>query len=334
MSKILFDKDVSLTPLRRKTIGVIGYGNQGRAQALNLRDSGVEVIVGNRRDVYHRAAKKDGFVVHPIRDAVGEADILIIAIPDEIQDQMYPRHVEPALRPGQTLCFASSYGIRFKCIVPPDDVDVIMMSPRAMGVTVRESFEVGKGVPAFVAVAQDVSGRALKTALALAKAAGCARAGVLQCTFENETDVNLFGEQALWPIFHAALVLSYEVMVENGIPPEIVLLEFYSSGEASEVFRQIARMGMLRQAPFHSPTSRYGTLSRAETLPLKEMKRRMRGVIRDIRNGKFAREWSAEQASDYAKFKKLQKRALQHPINKAELKVRPISMSPKNFSTE
>ena len=334
MSKIYFDRDVKMTALRKKVVGIIGYGNQGRAQGLNLRDSGVKVIVGNRRDAYLKMAKSDGFEAFPIREAVSRADILIIAIPDEIQEQLYKRHIAPVIRGGQVVCFASSYGYRFKCVVPPADVDVIMMSPRAMGVTVRESFEDGKGVPGFVAVGQDPSGRSLKIALALAKGVGCTRAGVVECTFENETDVNLFGEQALWPLFHEALVLSYEVMVENGVPPEVALIEFYSSGETSEVFRQIARMGMLRQAPFHSPTSRYGTLSRAEKLPSKDMKKRMREVFRGIRNGDFAKEWAAEQASGYKKFKKLQKSALKHPINKAELKVKAISASPKNFSTK
>ena len=152
MSKIYFDRDVKLTALRKKVVGIIGYGNQGRAQGLNLRDSGVKVIVGNRRDAYLKMAKSDGFEAFPIREAVSRADILIIAIPDEIQEQLYKRHVGPVIRGGQVVCFASSYGYRFKCVVPPADVDVIMMSPRAMGVTVRESFEDGKGVPGFVAI--------------------------------------------------------------------------------------------------------------------------------------------------------------------------------------
>jgi ketol-acid reductoisomerase len=333
MAKIYFDKDVKLTPIRKKVIGIIGYGNQGAAQALNIRDSGIEVIVGNRRDAYFRNAKRDGFPTFSIREAVERADILIIAIPDEIQEQIYKRHIEPFLRAGQVMNFASSYGIRFKCIVPPPDIDVVMMSPRAMGVTVRESFVDGKSVPGFVAVAQDATGRAHKIVLALAKAIGCTRVGVVECTFENETDVNLFAEQGLWPLLHEAVLLSYEVMVEHGVPPEVALLEFYASGETSEVFRQIALCGMYRQAPYHSPTSQYGMLSRSEMLPRKEMKKRMVGVIRDIRNGKFAKEWAQEQASGYSSFNKLKKQAVKHPVNKTELKVKALCASPKNFST-
>jgi ketol-acid reductoisomerase len=334
MSRIIFDKDVDLGILKELRVGVLGYGNQGRAQALNMRDSGIEVIVGNRRDAYFRRAESDSFPAMTIRQAVSKADVLIIAIPDEIQEQIYERHIRPALRPGQVLDFASSYGIRFKCIVPPDDVDVVMMSPRAMGVTVRESFEAGNGVPGFVAVAQDATGRARDVALALAKAVGCTRVGVVECTFEQETDVNLFGEQALWPLLTEAFLLAFEVMTEHDIPPEIAVLEFYASGEASEILRQIALMGMFRQAPYHSPTSQYGTLTRAEALPRAEMKKRMTRVIRNIRNGSFAKEWAAEQASGYGRLNELKKKALKHPINRAELKVQALSASPMNFSTQ
>ena len=334
MSTIIFDKDVELTPLRNKVVGVLGYGNQGRAQALNMRDEGIEVIVGNRRDAYFRTAQNDGFSTMTIGQAASKADVLVIAIPDELQEQVYRRHIAARLRPGQVLDFASSYSIRFKCIVPPPDVDVVMMSPRAMGVTVRESFVAGMGVPAFVAVAQDASSSARKVALALAKAVGCTRVGVVECAFEHETDVNLFAEQALWPIFHQALLLSYEVMVEHGIPPEVAVLEFYASGETSEVFRQIALLGMFRQAPYHSPTSQYGTLSRAASLPNKAMKKRMRRVVRGIRDGSFAKEWAREQGSNYATFKMLKRRAKKHAINDAELEVLALSASPKNFSTQ
>ena len=333
MGKMYFDKDVSLTPLRRKTIGVIGYGNQGQAQALNIRDNGYNVIVGNRRDAYARSAGRDGFDVSPIRQVVATADILIIAIPDEIQQGIYEKQIGPYLRPGQVLDFASGYTIHFKCIVPPKDVDVVMMSPRAMGVTVRESYVQGKSVPGFFAVAQDASGTARNVALALAKAVGCTRVGVMECTFANETQVNLLGEQGLWPLFHQALLLAYEVAVEGGVPPEVALTEFCASGESSEVFRQMALQGIFRQARYHSPTSRYGTLSRAEKLPNREMKKTIREVFRNIRNGGFAKEWAREQERGYPTFTRLVKRAAKHPITKAEKKVRKISASPRNFST-
>ena len=149
------------------------------------------------------------------------ADILIIAIPDEVQQKIYEQQIQPNLRSGQVMDFASSYSIHFKCIVPPKDVDIVMMSPRSMGVTLRESFVEGKGVPGFVAVAQDASGCARDIVLALAKAVGCTRAGVMECTFANEADVNLLAEQALWPLFTQALILAYEVAVEAGVPPEV-----------------------------------------------------------------------------------------------------------------
>ena len=334
MAQFLFDKDVRISPLRHRTIGIIGYGNQGGAQALNLRDSGCRVLIGNRNDRYARQARNDGFEVMSIRRAVTAADILIIAIPDEIQEALYQRHIQPALRSGQVLNFASSYSIRFGCIVPPEDVDVIMMSPRAMGVTVRESYLAGKGVPGFVAVDQDNSGQARAIALALAKGVGCTRAGVVECSFADETDVNLLGEQALWPLLTQALLLTYEVAVEAGVPPEVALIEFYASGEASEVLRQMALEGMFKQARYHSPTSRYGTLSRAETLPNKQLKTAMQKALKGIRDGSFAQEWAREQASGYACLKKLKQHAEQHPINKTEKRVQALATSPGNFTMQ
>jgi ketol-acid reductoisomerase len=269
-----------------------------------------------------------------IRRAVTAADILIIAIPDEIQEELYQRHIRPVLRSGQVLNFASSYSIRFGCIVPPEDVDVIMMSPRAMGVTVRESYLAGKGVPGFVAIDQDASGQARAIALALAKGVGCTRAGVVECSFADETDVNLLGEQALWPLLTQALLLTYEVAVEAGVSPEVALIEFYASGEASEVLRQMALEGMFKQARYHSPTSRYGTLSRAETLPNKQLKTAMQKALKGIRDGSFAQEWAREQASGYARLKKLKQRAEQHPINKTEKRVQALATSPGNFTVQ
>ena len=333
MVRIYYDKDVTLTPLRNRTIGVVGYGNQGRAQALNIRDSGFKVIVGNRRDAYLAAAQKDDIAVFSIAEVAERADILILAIPDEIQEKIYRGHIQPHLRPGQVLDFASSYGIRFGSIIPPDDIDVIMMSPRAMGTSVREAFVAGRGLPGFIAVDQDASGQARGTALALAKAVGCTRAGVLECSFDDEASVNLFGEQALWPLFTQALILSYEVLTEAGVPPEVVLLELYASGEASEIFRKMAVEGMFKQMRYHSPTSQYGTLTRADTLPNKQMKQRMENVLQAIRNGTFAKEWAEEQAGDYPVLKKLKLKAKKHAINQTERKVAPLSSSLLNFST-
>ena len=325
MRKIFFDKDVSLTALKKKIIGVIGYGNQGRAQALNIRESGLQVIVGNRQDKYFKEAQQDGFSVLNISQVTQKADILIIGIPDEIQEQVYKKQIQPHIHSGQVLDFASSYGFRFKCIQPPKNVDVVMMSPRAMGITVRETFVLGKGVPAFIAVGQDFSGKAKSIALALAKSVGCTRVGVLECTFENESDVNLFGEQALWPILHQAILMSYEVLVEQGAPPELAAFELYASGEAGDIFRQMATEGMFKQMRHHSPTSQYGSLSRYETLPAQEIKKRMRRVLKGIRSGQFAKEWAREQATGYSFLKKLRKKGLSHPINKTEKRLRPLT---------
>jgi ketol-acid reductoisomerase len=246
MTKIYFDKNTDLTPLQGKTIGVIGYGNQGRAQALNIRDSGLTVHVGNRPDAYRKLAQRDGVSVLSIPQAVERADVLIIALPDEVQESIYEQRIRPYLRSGQVLDFASGYGIRFQCVRPPKDVDVVMVSPRAMGVTVRDTFTQGKGVPAFFAVDQNVSGKAREYALAIAKAIGCTRAGVIQCTFEQESDTNLLCEQGVWPLLLQALLLGFEVLVEEGIPPEVAALDLYASGEAGEILLQKALEGFFQ----------------------------------------------------------------------------------------
>jgi ketol-acid reductoisomerase len=324
MAKIYFDKNTDLTPLQGKTIGVIGYGNQGRAQALNIRDSGLTVHVGNRPDAYRKLAQRDGLSVLTIPQAVKRADLLIIALPDEVQELIYERQIRSYLRAGQVLDFASGYGIRFQCVRPPKDVDVVMVSPRAMGVTVRDTFTQGKGVPAFFAVDQNVSGKAREYALAIAKAIGCTRAGVIQCTFEQESDTNLLCEQGVWPLLLQALLLGFEVLVEEGIPPEVAALDLYASGEAGEILLQKALEGFFKEARFHSPTSQYGELSRAHTLPNQAMKKRMKEVLRSVRSGKFAREWAQEQARGYPHFKELKKRAAQHPVNKVEKRVQSM----------
>ena len=202
MRKIYFDEDVDLAPLNNRVIGVIGYGNQGSAQARNLRDSGLEVIVGNRRDAYYQEAERDGFPVFSIARATARADLVLVGLPDEVQQQVYERHMQKHIRGGQVLDFASSYGYRFKCIQPPPDVDVVMMSPRAMGITVRELFVQGKGVPAFVAVGHDASGQARQIALALAKGGGVhPRRG---------SGVHLRGRGRREPLWRAGLVAALQ----------------------------------------------------------------------------------------------------------------------------
>lgn len=317
--QVIRDEDVTLDALRGKTVGVIGYGNQGRAQALNLRDSGIDVIVGSIRDAGAELAEKEGFRVCPIAEACEAADALALLIPDEVQREVYQSTIASRLRPGQVLDFAHGYNIHFGRIRPPETVDVILVAPRMLGVKLRRSFEKSSGVPAYVAVAQDASGKAREIALAWAKGIGATRAGAIETTFAQETEIDLFAEQGVWPIILRDLLLSYEVLVEAGFPPEMAALELYGSGETAEIFLQMARLGLVRQMRLHSQTSQYGTLSRAERMLPEDARDRLRAALEEIRSGRFAEEWSEEQESGYARFEALRRQAEAHEINRAEV---------------
>ncbi len=321
MARIFYDSDADLGHLKDQTVAVLGYGNQGRAQALNLRDSGVPVLVGSVRDESWERAAADGFETVPIADAVARASLLMLLLPDEVQRQVYEKDLAPRLRPGQTLSFAHGYNIRYRLIAPAPGVDVIMVAPRMIGIRVRSAFEAGGGVPAYVAVAQNATGKALERALALAKGIGATRAGVLECTFEQETDLDLFTEQGLWPWVMKVFSQAFDFLVEQGFPEEMAALELYGSGEASEIFHQMSRTGFFKQMSLHSQTSQYGTLTRGQRIDPAIVRAMMQKAITEIRDGSFANEWAAEQASGYPVFGRLKKEAYAHPINGAEQRV-------------
>lgn len=320
-----YDDDAPLTILRDKTIGIVGYGNQGRAQALNLRDSGLNVVVGGLRDQTAQQAEADGFKVLSVADATDRADVLALLIPDEVQRQVYDETISKHLRAEQTLDFAHGYNIHFKLIVPPQDADVIMVAPRMIGTIVRESFVLGKGAPAFIAVHQDATGHAREIALAFARGIGATRAGVLETTFAQETELDLFQEQALWPLLVRTMLTAFEFLSASGFPPEMVALEMYGSEEGAEIFREMARVGFFKQMRFHSQTSQYGTLSRAGQIPFRpEIHEFMQRAMEGIRDGKFAAEWRREQEAGYPTFARLRMEADRHPMNRAEEEMRRL----------
>jgi ketol-acid reductoisomerase len=316
--KIYRDKDADLAVLAGRTVAVIGYGNQGHAQALNLRDSGVSVIVGGIEDEYARRARDDGFTVVPIAEAVTKGNILPLLVPDEVQRHVYAESIASHLSPGKTLCFAHGFNINFGLIQPPAQVDVVMVAPRMIGSAVRQRFLDGVGSPAYVGVWQDASGQAWPTALALARGIGATRAGAIETTFAQETEVDLFLEQATWAAISRALILSFEVLVEEGFDPEMAALELYGSHEAAEVLHAMAEQGFFRQMHLHSRTSQYGTLSRGPRVLPDSMKRTFRRVLEEIRSGRFAREWRNEQEAGYPNFRRLWEQAEAHPMNAAE----------------
>ncbi|MGH9431783.1 MAG: ketol-acid reductoisomerase [Terriglobia bacterium] len=323
--KVFYDEDANLGVLKNKVLGIMGYGNQGRAQALNLRDSGLNVLVGTQADATAQEAREDGFQVVSVAELAPKADLLALLIPDEVQQRVYEESIRPHLCPGQTLLFSHGYAFHYRLIVPPPQVDVILVAPRMIGAMVRETYVAGSGAPAFVGVGQDASGHALETDLAYARGIGATRAGALETDFARETELDLFQEQALWPLLVRVMLTSYEFLVSKDFPPEMVALEMYGSGEAAEIFREMARIGFFKQMRLHSQTSQYGTLSRSQEISfVHEIHDFMQNALGEIRNRHFAEEWRREQAAGYPRFNELRALADEHPMNRAEELVRQM----------
>ncbi|MEM3754260.1 MAG: ketol-acid reductoisomerase [Candidatus Bathyarchaeia archaeon] len=320
MARVFYDSDANLSFLKGKTIGIIGYGNQGRAQALNMRDSGCNVIIGNRFDEYAKKAREDGFDVFSIEEAVKKSDILCILIPDEVQPYVFKESINPYLKAGQTLDFASGFTIYFKTVVPPNYVDVIMVAPKMIGESVRELFLENSGAPALIGVYQNFSGFALEKALAIAKAIGATRVGALESSFEEEAVTDLFNEQAV--PFTLLIKVAFEILVEAGYDPDVVQLELYGSGEWIEIMKAILKYGILEQAKLHSTTSQYGQLSRGTRVITAQVKEEMKRILEEIKNGSFTKEWMEEVKSGYKKLESLRKDLANDLLIKTEKEIR------------
>jgi len=322
MMRVYHDRDADLGLLEGRPIAVIGYGNQGRSQALNLRDSGLNVLIGNREDLYAARAREDGFSVHAIGRAAAAAEIVMLLIPDEIMPAVFEGQIAPHLGQGDALAFASGYNVAFECIAPPAGVDVVLVAPRMIGAGVRDLHMAGQGFPSFIGVAQDCSGRARAIALALAKGIGSTQAGVVEVTFAQEAELDLFTEQCFGPAFGTVLTTAVDLLLEEGYPPEAVLLELYMSGEFSYTLAKIAEMGMVEQSALHSRTSQYGSMSRGMRFRLPELRDRMREGLTEIRSGAFAREWAAEQAEGCPTLEMLRESARSLPLYQLERELR------------
>lgn len=328
--RIYKDEEANLSILESRTIAIIGYGNQGRAQALNLKESGIEnIIIGDIEDDSWEQAEADGFEVDSIPEATQKGDILFFLIPDEVQPEVYKSDIEPNLGKGDVLNFASGYNITYDLIEPPEHVDVIMIAPRMIGSMVRQLYKEGDGAPSFLAIDQDYSGKAKEIALALGKGIGSTRSGVIEIdSFALETKSDLLMEQGLFPLFLNIMMAKYELEVKEGMPPAAALLELYLSREAAYIFEEMAKQGIMEQMPLHSQTSQYGQLSRmdevfegeSEELDYEDIKEFMGRQLRNIDNGKFAREWSTEQAMGYPSFTRLFKKYENSEMVKQEQK--------------
>jgi len=324
MPRIYRDDDVDLSILKGRTVGIIGYGNQGRAQALNIRDSGFEPLIANRDDGYRDTAVKDGFVVHDISYAAKKADTLLVLIPDEVQSQVYDSQIKPHLEAGDVLCFASGYNIYYRTIVPPAGVGTIMVAPRMIGAAVRELYTKRLGFPCLVACSQEDDPRHLSIALALAKAIGATRLGAFQSSFREEVVIDLFAEQMLWPGIIKLCLLYFEKLVENGCDPEIVTTELHLSGEFVEIAKAMITHGFFGQLKLHSQTSQYGQLSRMDRMAPPELLVRVDQAIQEITLGQFHAEWAREQQAGKPNMKRLWQQALDHPLARSEAKLETL----------
>ena len=316
MGKFYFEKDADFGLILDRVISVVGYGNQGRSQALNLRDSGFKVIIGNIKDAYSDQAKKDGFKVYSIAEATQRGNILLILLPDEIAPEVYSREIHQNLKKKDVLCFASGYNITYDYISPPSFIDLVLVAPRMGGPAVRETYLRKDGFVSLIGTSQDFSGQALKIAVAVCMGIGSVQ-GALLSSFEEETIIDLFGEQIEGMSLYTTQ-LAFETLIEAGCSPEASLLELYMSGEPSEDWRNFARIGLWKQLRGHSRTSQYGQLTRGELAAGEETKKLFAKIAEDIKCGKFAREWMLEQKSGLTVFKRLMKRNLNHPINQSE----------------
>lgn len=323
MAMIYYDSDAQLEILRDKTIAIIGYGNQGRAQALNMRDSGIEgIVIGGRQDEYLDRAAKEGFKTASVEEACNGADIIFLLIPDEVAPSVYESQIRPWLKDGAALNFASGYNITFGFIVPPPKVDVIMVAPRMIGEGVRESFLKGQGFPSFVAVQQDATGNAKGIALAIAKAIGSTRRGAIEVSFRDETIMDLMAEQVTWPLVLSVFTEVFQFQVEKGIPEEAVLMELYVSKEPAVMLEKMADMGMFKQMPLHSHTSQYGQLSRLKEVDRGHIRAFIEKQYDSIVSGRFASEWRTEQEKGLKVFRRLLDEALASAISQAEQRLK------------
>jgi ketol-acid reductoisomerase len=324
MAKIYTDKDADLSVLKNKTLAVLGFGSQGHAHALNLKDSGLNVIIGLYEGSKSIAvAREKGFQVLTTAEAVKAADVIMVALPDTKQPAAYVKDIEPNLTKGKTLLFSHGFAIHFQTIVPPKDVNIIMVAPKGPGHIVRRQYTEGKGVPCLIAVHQNPGKDAKKIALAWAKGIGGTRAGVIETSFKEETETDLFGEQTVLCGGASALVQAgFEVLVEAGYSPEMAYFEcLHELKLIADLMNEAGISGMRFSI---SETAKWGDVSVGPKIIDASVKKRMATALKNIQSGKFAREWVKEYQSGYPNYNALLKKGEQHPIEKTGAKLRAL----------
>jgi len=322
--KLYHDKDADTRIIGDKTIAVIGYGAQGRAQARMMHDSGIKIIVGVRpKGASAKLARKDGLKVASIADAAKKADVIHILIPDEVQREVYEKEIALHITPGKTLSFSHGFSIVFKRIKPPKNVDVIMVAPKCPGTEERKCYLEGFGVPALICVHTNESGNAKKIALAMAKSMFFTKAGVLEGTFEQEAYEDLFGEQTVLCGGMAELIKAgFETLVEAGYPPELAYFECLH--ETKLIMDLIYEGGIARMYEVVSNTAEWGGRTVGPKIIDKSVKQRMKSALKDVESGKFARGWMSEYSKGMPRMKKLRTAEKKHPIEKVGAKIRKL----------
>lgn len=324
MAKMFYDSDADLSLLQGKTLAIIGYGSQGHAQAQNLRDSGLNVIISELEGTANwKLAKDHGFSPVSAEEASKKGDFIHILLPDEYQSRIYRESIEKNLSPGNTLVFSHGFNIHYEQIIPPSDVDVIMIAPKGPGHLVRRMYTEGKGVPSLIAVYRDPSGNAKKNALAYSKGIGATRAGVLETDFREETETDLFGEQAVLCGGATALILAgFETLVEAGYQPEIAYFEVMH--ELKLIVDLLNEGGMEYMRYSVSNTAEYGDYTCGPKIIDDHVKDNMKKTLKDIQNGEFAREWILENLANKPVYNKLKKMGAEHPIEKIGKELRAM----------
>src|SRR5438309_2019591 len=324
MAKVYTDKDADLGVLKNKTLAVLGFGSQGHAHALNLKESGLNVIIG----LYEGSksipvAQEKGFEVVSTAEAVRRADVIFVALPDTKQPAAYERDIAPNLVKGKTLLFSHGFSIHFKTIVPPKNVNVILVAPKGPGHIVRRQFVEGKGVPSLIAVYQDPGRHSKKAALAWAKGIGATRAGVIETTFKEETETDLFGEQTVLCGGVTALILAgYETLIEAGYQPEMAYFECLH--EMKLIVDLMNEAGISGMRFSISETAKWGDVSVGPKIIDASVKKRMKAALKDIQTGKFAKGWVAEYKGGYKKYNALLKKGENHSIEKVGARLRGL----------
>jgi ketol-acid reductoisomerase len=325
--KVYYDKDANVEKLKSRKIAIIGYGSQGHAHAQNLRDSGMNVVVGLREGGSSwEKAKNAGFKVLPVDEAAKWADVIMILAPDSGQPEIYSSHIASNLNPGDAVVFGHGFNIHFGQIVPPPNVDVFMVAPKAPGHTVRNEFTQGRGVPMLIAVHQNATGQAKEIALAYAGAIGGGRAGIIETTFKDETETDLFGEQCVLCGGLTALILAgFETLVEAGYPPEMAYFECLH--EVKLIVDLIYEGGISNMRYSISDTAKYGDITRGPRIVSESVRQEMKRILREIQSGEFAREWIIENRAGRPVYNALLRKGESHQIEEVGRKLREMMSS-------